>query len=226
MPTDIVIRPLRGTWAGARLPLALFAVLAAACIPTFLFTPEGRLNWCLEVGPGLIGCAVLAATYRRFPLTPMIYVLVLAHCLILVYGGYYSYAKAPLGEWMRDAFGLHRNHYDRIGHLAFGFFPALAIRELLWRTSPLRPGAWLNFVVLCTVQATAAWWEFVEWWSALVLDPAGGDKFLGTQGDVWDAQWDMFLALVGAAASLSLLGRLHRRAVERLLSSPPAPAPA
>jgi len=201
----------------ARLPLALTGMLLVVFVPTFLFTPEGRLNWSLEVGPGIAGMVALAIAFRRFPMSRVVYVGVFLHVLILVYGGFYSYAKAPLGEWAMHAFGWHRNHYDRIGHLALGFFPALTIREILLRVTPLKRGGWLTFLVLAVVLAIGAFWELIEWWTALVLDPAGGDKFLGSQGDIWDAQWDMFLALVGAAISLPLMGPLHNRSMEKLL---------
>lgn len=209
-----------GTKELARLPLVLTGVLALVFIPTFLFTPEGRLNWALEVGPGIAGMVALAIAFPRFPMSRVVYVGVFVHLLILVYGGFYSYAKAPLGFWAQEAFGLARNHYDRVGHLALGFFPALTIREVLLRVTPLRLGGWLTFLVLSVVLAVGAFWELIEWWAALVLDPAGGDKFLGSQGDIWDAQWDMFLALVGAALSLATLGRLHLRSIEALLKRP------
>ena len=208
-----------GTPALARFPLTLLAVLVLVFIPTFLFTPEGRLNWSLEVGPGILGMAALAIAFPKFPMTRLVYLGVFIHVLILVYGGFYSYAKAPLGDWAMHTFGFHRNHYDRIGHLALGFFPALTIREILLRVTPLRRGGWLTFLVLSVVLAIGAFWELIEWWTALILDPAGGDKFLGSQGDIWDAQWDMFLALVGASISLPVLGRAHDRAMEKLLGA-------
>jgi putative membrane protein len=209
-----------GTAALARFPLALTGILVVLFIPTFLFTPEGRLNWALEVGPGIAGMVALAIAFPRFPMSRVVYAGVFIHVVILVYGGYYSYAKAPLGFWAMETFGLGRNHYDRIGHLALGFFPALTIREVLLRVTPLKRGGWFTFLVLSVVLAVGAFWELIEWWAALVLDPAGGDKFLGSQGDIWDAQWDMFLALVGAALSLATLGRLHLKSMEKLLGRP------
>jgi putative membrane protein len=206
-----------GTREHARLPLLLTGILFLVFVPTFLFTPEGRLNWSLEVGPGILGMVAMAIAFRRFPFSKVVYVCVFVHVLILVYGGYYSYAKAPLGFWAQESFGLARNHYDRIGHFALGFFPALIVREVLLRATPLRLGGWLTFLVLSVVLAVGAFWELIEWWAALLLDPAGGDKFLGSQGDIWDAQWDMFLALVGAAISLAVLGPLHLKSMERLL---------
>lgn len=216
--SEFNLRPVRGTAAEAKLPLLLLAGLTPILIFTLLFTPEGRLNWLLEVGPGLIGFVVLAATFRRFPLSPFVYVCIALHVLILVYGGFYSYAKTPLGDWAKETFGFARNHYDRVGHLALGFFPAFVIKEVLLRKTPLRPGGWLAFLVVSVALAIGAFWEFIEWWAALILDPAGGDKFLGSQGDIWDAQWDMFLALVGAAIALPLFGRMHMRSLQRLMA--------
>jgi putative membrane protein len=216
MESPIEPVPARGTREEARLPLALLAALAPILLLTLLFTPAGRLNWTLELAPALAGIAVLAATFRRFPFSRIVYACVFIHTLILTYGGYYSYAATPLGNWAMAAFGLSRNHYDRIGHLALGFFPALIIREVLIRTSPLRPGRWLTFLVPTVALAIGAFWEFIEWWSALLLDPAGGDKFLGSQGDIWDAQWDMFLALVGSSLALATLGGAHLRSMRAL----------
>jgi putative membrane protein len=147
-----------------------------------------------------------------------VYVCVFLHVLVLTYGGYYTYALPPLGNWARDTFGLSRNPYDRVGHFAQGFFPAFVIREVLLRRTPLRPGGWLAFLTGSVCLAISAAYELLEWWAALLLDPEGGDKFLGTQGDIWDAQWDMFLCLCGAIVALAFFGRAHLRAVRRLLS--------
>jgi putative membrane protein len=177
--------------------------------------PYDRVTWMLEVAPVLIAAPILVATYRRFPLTPLVYRLLFLHALILVLGGHYTYARVPLGFWIQDLFDLGRNHYDRLGHLAQGFVPALVAREVLLRTSPLRPGGWLFFLVLCVCLALSAFYEMIEWWAALL----GGESaaaFLGTQGDVWDTQWDMFLALCGAAASQLLFRGAQDRALARL----------
>jgi len=155
------------------------------------------------------------ATARRFPLTPLTYRLVFVHALILMLGGHYTYAEVPLGDWVADALGLLRNPYDRVGHFAQGFVPAIVVREILIRRSPLRPGKWLAFLVVCVCLAISAAYELVEWWSALI-GGENADAFLGTQGDQWDTQWDMFMALVGAAAALALLGRYHDRQIARL----------
>jgi putative membrane protein len=213
---DLSLRPARGNLAYARTAIALTAVLALVCLLTAWSPPSGRLNWALEVVPGLAIVAVMAAVYRRFPMSNLVYWGVFLHCLILVYGGYYTYANAPLGNWARDAFHLSRNHYDRIGHLALGFFPALTVREVLLRRTPLRPGGWLVFLVLAVILAIGAFWELIEWWTTLIVASDVGDAFLGSQGDVWDAQWDMFLALVGAAISLSTMSWVHDRSMRKV----------
>jgi putative membrane protein len=165
--------------------------------------------------PVLVAVPLLAMTARSFPLTPLAYVLVAVHALILMYGGHYTYALTPFGAWLQDTFAFSRNHYDRIGHLMQGFGPAIIARELLLRTSPLRPGKWLFAIVCLSILGISAIYEFTEWWAAL----AGGDAagaFLGTQGDVWDTQWDMFLAGCGAIASQLLLERVHDRQLVRV----------
>jgi putative membrane protein len=163
---------------------------------------------------------LLIATHRRFPLTPLVYRLLFVHGLILMLGGAYTYARVPLGFWLQDALDLSRNHYDRLGHLAQGFIPAMLAREILVRATPLRPGGWLFFLVTCVVLAISASYEFIEWGAALAMG-ADADAFLATQGDVWDTQWDMFLALLGALAAQSLLSRLHNRQLARLPGARP-----
>jgi len=170
--------------------------------------PADRTTWWLEVFPIFLAVPVLLATRRRFPLTRLLYWLILVHATILMLGGHYTYAKVPLGFWMQDWFGFARNNYDRIGHFAQGFVPALVAREILLRRSPLTRGKWLFFIVTAICLAVSACYEFIEWGAAL----AGGesaDAFLGTQGDVWDTQWDMFMALIGALAAQILLGRVQ-----------------
>ncbi len=205
------------------LPLALAAVLLLVFLFTLFTTPEGKLNWLLEVGPGLFGIVALAIAFPRFPMSKFVYVAVFIHILILVYGGYYTYAKAPLGEWAKSAFGFQRNHYDRIGHFAFGFFPVFTLREVLLRVTPLKPGRWFVFILISMILGFAAFYEFIEWWAALLLDPAGGDKFLGSQGDIWDAQWDMLLAGIGATVGLLLLGKVHQKSMDTLINSSSSP---
>jgi len=190
-------------------------VVGALALAVSGVAPHDRLTWLLEVAPILIAVPVLIASARRFPLTPLAYRLIFLHALILMLGGHYTYAEVPLGDWVADALGLARNPYDRLGHLAQGFVPAIVVREILIRRSPLRPGKWLAFLVVCVCLAISAAYELVEWWSAL-LGGENADAFLGTQGDQWDTQWDMFTALVGAVAALALLGRLHDRQIARL----------
>lgn len=181
--------------------------------------PYDRLTWLLEVLPILIAVPILAATRRRFPLTPLAYRLIFVHALILMLGARYTYAQVPLGFWMQDWFGFERNHYDRIGHLAQGFVPAIIAREILLRLTPLRPGGWLFVIVAAVCLAISACYEFIEWWAAL-LGGVQAEAFLGTQGDVWDTQWDMFLALLGALAAQLLLDGVHDRQLERLRRTP------
>jgi putative membrane protein len=200
------------------MPLALLGIVVAVCIATVIAPPAGRLSWLLEVGPGLAGIAVLIALYRRFPMSHMAYVCVFLHIFILVYGGYYTYAKTPLGNWAMEVFGFSRNHYDRVGHVALGVFPVFIIRETLLRATPLQRGGWFYFIVFSIVLAIAAFWELLEWWVALFAAPDIGTAFLGSQGDIWDAQWDMFLALVGAMVVVPLLYRVHDRSMAKLRS--------
>jgi putative membrane protein len=184
-------------------------MLLVICAVGAATAPAGSFSFALEVVPGLLLVAVLAALYRRLPLSWLVCGGVFVHVLILVYGGYYTYAETPLGDWAREAFGFSRNHYDRVGHLALGVFPALLVREVLLRKTPLRRGGWLTFLSVSVVLAFAAFWELLEWWTVLGVAPDVGQAFLGTQGDVWDAQWDMLLALVGAVVVLPVLGPLH-----------------
>ena len=200
----------------ARLPLALLAAFGVIAVLTLWAPPAGRTSWCLEVGPGVLGIAVLIATYRRLPLSHWVYVGVFIHVNILVYGGYYTYALTPLGNWAKEAFHFARNHYDRVGHVALGVFPSFITREVLLRSTPLARGGWLVFLVLSVVLAVAAFWELLEWWVTLLVAGDVGQAFLGSQGDIWDAQWDMLLALVGAAVALPLGARFHDRSMARV----------
>jgi len=194
------------------------AILLIATIVALVVSRVGALEpgtWVLEVFPIFLALPVLIATSRRFPLTPLVYRLLFVHALILMVGGHYTYAKVPLGFWVQDALGLARNHYDRLGHLAQGFVPAIVAREVLLRRSPLQRGKWLAFLVVCICLAISASYELIEWLAA-VLGGSAADAFLGTQGDVWDTQWDMFMALIGAIFALLLLSRVHDRQLERL----------
>jgi putative membrane protein len=197
-----------------RLPLVLLVVATIALVASGI-GPRDRLTWWLEVAPVLIAIPLLLATAPRFPLTPLLYGLIFLHALILMLGGHYTYAEVPLGFWMQDWFGFARNHYDRIGHLAQGFVPAILAREILLRRTPLRPGGWLFTLVTSVCLAFSAFYEMIEWWSAVFLGD-GSDAFLGSQGDIWDAQWDMFLCLIGAIVSQLSLSRLHDRQLARL----------
>ena len=197
-----------------RYPLILLLVVAVGLAWSGL-APYDRTTWWLEIFPILIGAPILIATHRRFPLTPLLYTLLAIHAVILMVGGHYTYARVPLGFWAQEAFGLARNHYDRLGHFAQGFIPAILAREILLRTSPLRPGKWLFVLVAAVCLAFSACYEFFEW-AAAVTGGESADAFLGTQGDVWDTQWDMFLALIGALVSQLVLSRVHDRALAKL----------
>ena len=184
--------------------------------------PYDRGTWVLEVAPAVLGAAVLLATYRRFRFTDLVYVLVWLHAVILMVGGPWTYARNPLFDWLKEALDLQRNYYDRLGHLAQGFIPAIIVREILLRTSPLRPGKWLFLIIICICLALSAVYEFAEWGAAVALGEAA-DEFLGTQGDPWDTQWGMLLCTCGAVASLLILRRAHERALAKLTGPPPGP---
>ncbi|NDY41958.1 DUF2238 domain-containing protein [Dissulfurirhabdus thermomarina] len=201
---------------------AVLVALVLAALAVSAIHPADRLTWFLEAFPVLVGLPLALATHRAFPLTPLLQRLLVLHALILLGGAHYTYAKVPLGFWLQDLLHLTRNPYDRIGHLAQGFVPAILAREVLLRRSPLRPGKWLFFLVVCVCLAVSAFYELIEWWTALA-GGASAQAFLGTQGDVWDTQWDMFCALIGAVAAQLLLARPHDRALARLgRSRPPA----
>ncbi|HTO74620.1 MAG TPA: DUF2238 domain-containing protein [Thermoanaerobaculia bacterium] len=211
---ETAVRPGAAS-ARRREPLVLLAAGFVLLVWSGL-RPHDRFTWLLEVAPILIAAPILVATYRRFPLTPLAYRLILIHAVILMVGGHYTYARVPLGEWMKHVFGFTRNHYDRIGHLAQGFVPAILVREVLRRKTPLRPGGWLFFLTTSVCLAISACYEFVEWGTAVASGSAATD-FLGTQGDPWDTQWDMFCALIGAIVSQLLLTRMHERQLAALL---------
>ena len=192
-----------------REPLVLLGLTLLALLVSAL-APYDRATWWMEVAPVLIALPILLVTWRGFPLTPLLYRLIFLHALVLILGGYYTYARVPVGFWVQDLFDLGRNHYDRLGHLVQGFVPALVAREILLRRSPLVPGKWLFTLVTCVTLAISATYELVEWATA-VLVGEGAMEFLGTQGDPWDSQWDMFLALIGAIAAQLLLARVQDR---------------
>jgi putative membrane protein len=199
-----------------REPLALL-IIGVICLIVSRIGAAEPGTWVLEVFPIFIAVPILIATARRFPLTPLAYRLIFVHALILMVGGHYTYAKVPLGFWMERALHLARNNYDRIGHFAQGFVPAIVAREILLRRTPLPSGKWMFFLVTCVCLAISACYEFIEWGTA-VIGGSSADAFLGTQGDVWDTQWDMFTALTGAIVSQLLLSRLHDRQIRELTS--------
>jgi putative membrane protein len=177
--------------------------------------PRDAYVWFLEVFPAIAAALVLAASSRRFPLTPLVCVLILLHSLVLMVGGHYTYAEVPLFDWLKEVFGWQRNNYDKVGHFAQGFVPALVAREILLRKGVVNGRGWLHFVVLSVSLAISALYELVEWWLA-VLSGSAADAFLATQGYVWDTQSDMLFALLGAIAALLLLARVHDRQLAAL----------
>jgi len=172
--------------------------------------PADRLTWWMEVVPALIGFIILIKTHQRFPLTELVYFLILIHAIILMVGGHYTYAEVPLGDWLRDLVGGERNNYDKLGHLAQGFVPVMIAREIMIRNKVVAVKGWLTFLLLSIVLAFSAFYELIEWWAALVSSEAA-ESFLGTQGYVWDTQSDMLWALCGAIAALLSLSKLHDR---------------
>jgi putative membrane protein len=180
--------------------------------------PYDRVTWWLEVTPAILGFAVLAATRRRFPLTALAYVLILIHATILMVGGHYTYAEVPLGEWVQAWAGSGRNNYDKLGHFAQGFIPAVIARELLVRNKVVSRRGWLSFLVVCICLAISAFYELIEWWAALASREAA-EAFLGTQGYEWDTQSDMLWALSGALLALFLLSRLHDRQIGKFVTA-------
>jgi len=180
-----------------------------------VINPYDLFTWFLEVLPVLIGIVVLIYLYPRFAFSNFVYTLIWIHAVILIIGGHYSYAEMPLFNWIRDTFLLDRNYYDRVGHFAQGFFPAIISREVLLRQTPLKQGKWLNFIIVSICLALSAAYELFEFAMAKALG-ATADSFLGSQGDIWDAQWDMTYALIGAILALVILGRAHDRVMEKL----------
>ena len=201
--------------------LAIEGLVLIALLALSGARPYDRGTWLLEVFPVLIVVPLLALTYRSFPLTNLLYAAIFVHACVLMLGGAYTYARVPLGFEIAQWLHLDRNPYDKIGHFFQGFVPAIAVREILIRGAYVRGRKMLVFVVLCIVLAISAAYELVEWGAALALGQ-GADEFLGTQGDPWDTQSDMFCALVGAVTALRLLAGLHDRQLQRL-PRPPSP---
>lgn len=187
----------------------LLAVVALVLVWSGI-APNDRLTWLMEIAWVLAAIPLLLWTRRGFPLTRLLYWLIAVHCVILIYGGKYTYALTPLGDLWREWFELTRNNYDRLGHFAQGFIPAILARELLLRCTPLRRGGWLFYLVCAACLSFSAFFEFIEWWAALIMG-GSADAYLATQGDIWDTQWDMFCALCGAVTAQLLLARMHDR---------------
>lgn len=198
--------------------LIRFTVLLAPVLGWSAIRPHDFFTWLLEVGPVLIGLPLAFAVQRRFPLSGLLLGLLWLHSVILIVGGHYTYARVPLGDWAMQWFGWSRNNYDKLGHFAQGFVPAILTREILLRTSPLKGSSWLGFLVASVCLAFSAFYELLEW-AVAELSGAAADDFLGTQGYAWDTQTDMALALVGAVAALLLLARAHDRSLGKLLAN-------
>lgn len=193
--------------------LAVFLFVLAWSV----INPKDLFTWFLEVLPALIAFVILVITCNRFRLTNLAYLLICIHAIILMIGGHYTYAEMPLFNWLRDEFDLTRNYYDRVGHFAQGFIPAIIAREIVVRTTLLRSGKMLFFIIVCICLAISAAYEFFEWWVALAVGE-NADAFLATQGDVWDTQWDMFLAMCGAVISFLSLQRIHDKQLNHFLT--------
>jgi putative membrane protein len=194
--------------------LVLGGVVLAALVASGI-APYERGTWVLEVLPVVVALPVLALTRKRFPLSTLLYILIAAHMLVLVLGGAYTYARVPLGFWLQDWMGLGRNPYDKIGHFMQGLVPALVAREVLLHAGYLSSRRMAGFLSVCVAMAISAVYELIEWWAALALGQ-GADEFLGTQGDIWDTQSDMFLALIGATVAVTLLARWQDRQMAEL----------
>jgi putative membrane protein len=193
----------------------LWIVVFLAVLTWSAIEPADRLTWWMEVIPALVGFVILAVTRQRFPLTSLVYFLILVHAVILMVGGHYTYAQVPLGDWLSSLTGSGRNNYDKLGHLAQGFIPVMIAREILLRNTVVATRGWLTFLLLCIVLALSAFYELIEWWAAL-LSAEAADAFLGTQGYVWDTQSDMMWALSGGILALLTLSRLHDRQLVEL----------
>lgn len=196
--------------------IGLITILTTAFVWSVI-SPHDYFTWFLEVFPIFIALPILVFTYKKFPLSNLVYALILVHAIILMVGGHYTYAEVPLFNWLRDHFDLGRNYYDRLGHFAQGFVPAIIVREVLLRKNVVNDGRWLFFIVCCICLSISACYELIEWRVAVAFGQ-GADAFLGTQGDVWDTQWDMFTALIGAISSQITLKNWHKQSIHSLES--------
>ena len=203
----------------ARTHLALLLTVIAVILWS-AWRPHDRFTWWLEVTPGMAGLIILLATYRRFRFTTLCYTLIALHICVLCVGGHYTYARVPLFDWLRPLFSWQRNNYDRLGHFMQGFVPAIIAREVIIRFGILARRNWLPFLVVSICLAISALYELIEWWTALLSGGAAND-FLGSQGDVWDTQSDMCVALVGATCAVILLSVVHNRAIRKLEATAP-----
>jgi len=201
----------RNSW---RYEFVLVQVFALALIASAIHAYD-TVTWFLEVMPALIGVGVLAATRFRFRFTPLVYTLVLIHCVILMVGGHYTYARVPLGDWVSNAFHLGRNHYDRLGHFAQGFVPALIAREVFLRRGIVKRGGWMIFLTIAMCMGISACYELFEY-AVAVMSGSGADNFLGGQGDPWDTQNDMLLCLVGSCTAMLTMRGVQDRAIEKM----------
>jgi putative membrane protein len=199
----------------SKYPLALLMIVLAFWVWSGISPQDTRLTWILETFPFFIALPVMLLTYRRFPLTSLNYTLIAIHAMILMLGGHYSYAKVPLGFWMEDWFGWTRNNYDKIGHFFQGFAPTIYVREIVTRTSPLKPGKWLVFIYVTVPLAFSALYEIIEWLASL-SNPTDTEAFFRTQGYIWDTQTDMFLCLIGSLVALVSLTKLHNKYLSKI----------
>jgi putative membrane protein len=197
-------------------PFQLMLLIAAVFFIWSAIKPYDYGVWIFELALGLIGIGILSIIYTRFRFSGLVYILVGIHFAVLAIGAKYTYAEMPLFNWLRDTFHLARNHYDRVGHFMQGFVPALIVREVLLRKTPLKPGGWLGFLCVSVCLGLSAFYELLEWWMVIFIYPKEGANWLGLQGDIFDAQGDMFMALIGATLAILLLSRMHDRSMERI----------
>jgi len=198
-------------------PVTLLIIVLVFGVWSGIKPLDTRLTWVLETLPVMMALPVMLLTYKRFPLTSLTYTLIAMHAMILMLGGHYSYAKVPLGFWMEDWFGWTRNNYDKIGHFIQGFGPAIYVREIIARTSPLKSGKWLGFISIAVPLAFSALYEIIEWLASL-SNPTDTEAFLGTQGYIWDTQSDMLFCLIGALTALLIMEKIHNKAIEKIIN--------